>query len=178
MSVSRQEFMIWRKEGLDVERPALNTLLQQLPVLSEGQQTVSRGPPVLRHLAALPSQEAGHGAQVPGPDERRLALLQQDVDGEDAGLDEVERGHRHAHLLHGVEKVQTAIFVFRLGRALPQLQWNVLRQPVDLSDPPEVDLPPLLVPGQRLPLQAAQLALTEEPGARQGYIVVQLSTAK
>ena len=151
--------------GSDVEGPALNTLLQQLPVLSEGEQTVSRVPPVDGLLAPLPRQEAGHLTEVPRPDQGGLSLLQEDVDGEDAGLDEEEGGDRHVELLHGVEKVQTGIFVFRLLLALTQLHGNLVRQTVDLRDPPDVDPPPLLVSLQLLPLQAAELTLAEEPAA-------------
>ena len=155
---------------LYAEGPALNTLLEKFPVLSEGEESVGRVPPVDGLLTGGARQEAGHGTQVSGPDEGCLALLQQDVDGEDAGLDEEERGDRHAHLLHGVEEVQTAIFIFRLLRALAKLQWNVVSQTVDLRDPPHVDPSPLLVPVQLLPLEAAEFTLTEEPVTTAIYI--------
>ena len=72
-----------------------------------------------------------HLPKLLGPDVGHVVLLQHDVDGEDARLNEVQRGNWHLHLLHVVEKVETTIFIFYLQRSLPNIERNLVCQEID-----------------------------------------------
>ena len=121
------------RSSLYIEGPALNTLLEKISVLEVSLETLHRILPVDCQLALSPRHQAGHLPQLSGPDHGHVGLHQQDVDGEDAGLDEEDRGDGHFHLLHVMKKIETRILVFHLQWSLSNLQRNLACHEINLS---------------------------------------------